>query len=447
MEKRDVIIIGGGPAGRSVVHALHKAGFSGSVTLIKNEEVNVNRCAIPYGISQEKPIMAFQIPNSLISDFGAELLIDEVSALDTTARRIKTAGGLEMRYQHLVLATGAQPLIPEIPGIETGNVVPVRSLADLERLRDLAQCSERVVVVGGGYIGVEAAVALRRTGIEVALVEMRPQILMATSEPEFIAPLANALKEQGVELFTGRRVESLDLEGGCVRAVRLDDGQTLKANFVVMAAGVFPDTRLAEASGIRCSRYGVVTDDYLRTSAGNIYAAGDCAEKKSFITGNPAAGEFGTNAVFMGKVVARNILGKPARFPGIINSNVSTVFDWSIGSAGLIEEAAVTQGIKAVSGIGESLDRYPMMAGASPVRIKLVFNRETRKIIGGSVLRRDRCAAANVDFISLAIQTGATIEDVAQYQYSTHPELAAKPSDNFFVFAALDAERKEFATA
>lgn len=447
MEKRDVIIIGGGPAGRSIVHALHKAGCPGSVTLIKSEELNVNRCAIPYGISQEKPATAFQIPNSLISDFGAELLIDEVSALDTTARRVKTAGGLEMGYQHLVFATGAQPLIPHIPGAEAGNVVPVRSLADLERLRELTPCSEKVVIIGGGYIGVEAAVALKHAGLEVSLVEMRPHILTATTEPEFIAPLENALKEQGVDLLTGRKVQSFDLTEGCARAVRLDDGQTLKAHFVVMAAGVLPDTRLAEASGIRCSRYGIVTDDYLRTSAGNIYAAGDCAEKKSFITGNPTAGEFGTNAVFMGKVVAQNILGNPARFPGIINSNVSTVFDWAVGSAGLIEGAAATQGLKVVSGVGESLDRYPMMAGASPVRVKLVFNRETRKIIGGSVLRRDRCAAANVDFISLAIQKGATIADIAQYQYSTHPELAAKPSDNFFVFAALDAERKEFAAS
>ncbi|MDD3603920.1 MAG: FAD-dependent oxidoreductase [Kiritimatiellae bacterium] len=443
MEKKDVIIIGGGPAGRSVVHMLHKAGFPGSVTLIKNEEINVNRCAIPYGISHEKPTTAFQIPNALISDFGAELLIDEVSILDTTARRVKTAAGLEMRYQHLVLATGAQPLIPKIPGGEAGNVVPVRALADLERLRDLTPCSKKAVIVGGGYIGVEAAVGLRRAGLEVALVEMQPHILMATAEPEFIAPLENALKEQGVKLLTGRRVESFELTEGCASAVRLDDGQALKANFVVMAAGVLPDTRLAEASGIRCSRYGIVTDDYLRTSAGNIYTAGDCAEKKSFITGNPAPGEFGTNAVFMGKVVARNILEKPTRFPGIINSNVSTVFDWAIGSAGLTEAAASAQGIKAVSGIGETLDRYPMMAGASPVRVKLVFNRETRKIIGGSVLRRDRCAAANVDFISLAIQKGATMEDISQYQYSTHPELAAKPSDNFFVFASLDAEKKD----
>jgi NADH dehydrogenase len=180
-------------------------------------------------------------------------------------------------------------------------------------------------------------------------------------------------------------------------------------------------------------------DRYLRTTADGVYAAGDCAEKKSFITQKPTRGEFGTNAVFMAKVVAQNILGGNKAFTGVINANATSVYDWSLGSAGLTEKMATDAGFSVVSGYSEVMDKYPMMDGVSSIRTKLVFERESRRLIGGSVMRKGTGTAQNVDFMSLAIQMGATREDLLSYQYATHPELAAKPSDNTYAFAARDA--------
>jgi NADH dehydrogenase len=153
-------------------------------------------------------------------------------------------------------------------------------------------------------------------------------------------------------------------------------------------------------------------------------------------------GVFGTNAVFMSIVVAANILGKKTTFPGIINANASSAFEYTFGSAGLIAKMAEREKLDYVVGESDVMDMYPMMDGMSIIKTKLVFDKSSRKLIGGSVLRKGHCVAANVDFISFAIQMGATIEDILKYQYATHPELAAKPSDNTYMFAAQDALKK-----
>ena len=446
MGKRDVVIVGGGPAGRVIVHILHAQKRGLSVTLIKDEDINVNRCAVPYGVSSTKPIEKFQIPNALVTDFGAELVIDRVEKISPVQKEVRTRKGKTFSYNHLVLATGSRPLVPSIPGVDAETVTPVRSLKDLSLLRQYAAKGKQAVIVGGGYIGVEVAVVLRQMGLEVAIVEMLPKILMATTEPEFIDKIENTLTERGVTLLTNKRVVEFEHANGGSLKIKLDSGEAIFADFAVLSVGVVPNIELASAAGIKTSRMGIVTDQHLRASAERVYACGDCAEKKSFITGEPARGEFGTNAVFMAKVVGQNILGRNKAFPGVINANAATVFDWSLGSAGLTEKMAQEAGIDTLTGYSEVLNKYPMMDGVSPIHTKLVFDRSTLNLIGGSVLRKGTGAAQHTDFMSFAIQMKATLDDLLIHQYATHPELAAKPSDNTCVFAAEDAADKRFAS-
>ena len=442
MEKRDVVIIGGGPAGRVIVHSLHSADPNLSITLIKDEEINVNRCAVPYGISNKYPIEKFQIPNTLVTDFGAELVIDQATRIDALNRQVQTRNGKVFQYGNLVLATGSRPLVPKIPGIDSELITPVRYLSDLERLREFASKGKRAVVVGGGYIGVEIAVELSEMGLDVGIVEMLPKVLMATTEPEFVDPLEQLLKDHGVKLFTGKKVVSFEQRSADEIVINLDGDESITADFVVLSVGVILNTELAAEAGLEVSPLGIKTDEYLRTSDEHIYASGDCAEKRSFITGKPCRGEFGTNAVFMSRVVAQNILGNRKKFPGVINASATTVFGWGLGQAGLTEKMAQEEGLKVVSGTSKVPDKYPMLEDVAPITTKLLFDSETRKLIGGGVLRKGFGAAQSSDFISLAIQLGATIEDILNYQYATHPEQAAKPSDNSYTFAARDAANK-----
>jgi NADH dehydrogenase len=442
VKKRQVVIIGGGPAGRTIVHMLHTSDQNMSVTLIKDERINANRCAVPYGISDEKPLEKFQIPNALVTDYGAALVIDRVARIDTINKAVFMAAGDRYPYDDLVLSTGSRPVIPPIPGVEGKNISAVRSIKDLSFLRQRASTGKRAVVVGGGYIGIEVAVALKQMGLEVTVVEMLPTILMATTEPDFIGQVADELAEKGVRLLTNEKVVEFVHPSADKVVVKLGSGESLATDFVVLSVGVAPNTELAAQAGIKTSRLGICVDKHMQTDAKDVYACGDCAEKTSFVTGQPTRGEFGTNAVFMAKTVARNLLAKKKTFPGVINANVTAVYEWSLGSAGLTEQMARDAGIDIVAGYSEVLSKYPMMNQVDTIRTKLVFNRNNRKLVGGCVLRKGNCSAHNVDFISFAIQMGATMDDLVDYQYATHPELAAKPSDNIYVFATKNALAK-----
>ena len=381
MEKRDVIIVGGGPAGRLIVHTINASDRKMSVTLIKDEKVNVNRCAIPYGISEEKPVGKFQISNGLITDFGAELVVDRVAKIDPEVNQIHTGSGKSYEYKYLVLATGSRPVVPPIPGIEAYNITSVRSIDDLSQLRLFASKAKRAVVVGGGYIGLEVAVVLRQMEIDVTLVEMLPKILMNTTEPEFIGLIEKTLAENDLRVLANEKVVEFKHKADGSVDVNLGNGDVLAADFVVLSAGVTPNTELAAQAGIATSRLGIRTDKNMRTSVPNIYACGDCVEKQSFITGEPTRGEFGTNAVFMARVAAQNILDNDAKFPGVINANASAIYDWSLGSAGLTEQMARDADIDVVTGYSEVNDKYPMMDNVDVVRTKLVFNRSSQKLI------------------------------------------------------------------
>jgi len=442
MKKRQVVIIGGGPAGRTIVHLLHGSSQKMSVTLIKDEKINANRCAVPYGIPDVKPLEKFQVPNALVTDFGAKLVIDRVEKIDTDKKQIVTSVGDGYPYDDLVLSTGSRPVIPPIPGVDGKNITAVRSIKDLSLLRQLASTGKRAVVVGGGYIGIEVAIVLKQLGLDVTVVEMLPTILMATTEPEFIERVNEELSERGVHLLTNEKVVEFAHPSTNRVEVKLGSGESLAAEFVVLSVGVVPNTELAVQAGIKTNRLGICVDKHMRTDAEGVYACGDCAGKTSFVTGQPTRGEFGTNAVFMAKTVAHNILGKKKTFPNVINANVTAVYDWSLGSAGLTEQMAREAGIDVVTGYSEVLSKYPMMDQVETIRTKLVFNKANARLVGGSVLRKGDCTAHMVDFISFSIQMGATMEDLSTYQYATHPELAAKPSDNIYVFAVKDALNK-----
>ncbi len=439
---KKVVIIGGGPAGRLIVHAIHKSAEKFDVTLIKDEEINANRCAVPYGISDKKPIDKFCISNTLVTDFGAKLVLDYVESIDKKEQLVTTATGKKFTYDYLVMATGSQPFIPPIPNIDLKNIVNVRSKSDMEQMRGFAQQYKKCVVVGGGYIGIEVAVVLKELGIEVTVVEMQPHVLLMTMDDDFAETIEAHIIDKGVKVINNTQVTAFEGQDGNVSGVVLDNGDVLSADFVIVSVGVKPNISLAEKTGITTSRFGIVVNEQMETNVKNIYSAGDCAEKKSFVTGNPSMGEFGTNAVFMAKVAAANIMGNPATFPGIINANASSAFEYTFGSAGLIAKMAEREGLDFVVGESEVMAMYPMMDGVNMIQTKLVFDKKSHKLIGGSVLRKGHCSAGNVDFISFAIQMGATIEDIIKYQYATHPELAAKPSDNTYMFAAQDALKK-----
>jgi len=439
MKKSDIIIIGGGAAGIVAVNTIHALNPNLSLTLIKDEEVLVNRCSIPYGIGGEKEIENYVVPNGSITGTGADLVIGRVDKVNKGKKEVILQTGEIYGYGQLLLATGSRPLLPPLPGIESEKILVVRSLRDLERLRASARSGRKALIVGGGYVGVELATELQQLGLTVSLVEMQERILLATTEPEFIGEVEQMLDRNGIRVMTGRKVTEFEHDTREMVAARLDDGTVIEADFVVISAGVVPNMELAQQAGIETSPLGIITDSALRTSDKDIFAAGDCAQKHAFVTGRPIRGDFGTNAVSMGKVAGQNLAGMDVSFMGIINANVSSIYDTGFGSAGFTEAEARKAEFDVAVGLSETLDRYPMIDGAASFRTKLIFDRTSRVLIGGSVMKQGKGVAPHIDLISLAIQKKTTLEEFLCHQYATHPHLAVVPTENSCLTAAMNA--------
>ncbi|KAJ5067287.1 NADH oxidase [Anaeramoeba ignava] len=447
--KRDFIIIGGGPGGIVTAHVIkfmtQMMGKQLSVLIIKDEEKLVNRCAIPYGMGEKIPADDFLIPLEMFTS-AAELKIDTVTKILPEESKVVTKSGEEFEYTNLLIATGASPFVPPIDLIDSKNILKVRDYENFEKMRELTKNAEKkkVVVIGGGYIGIEMACGYADIGFDVTVVEMLSHVMQITTDSEFTEIIEKELTDHKINLKLGQKLTGFvksEKNPDYVSHVILDSGEKIEADIVVLSIGVRPNTKLAADCGIEVSKFGIVTNEHLQTKYPNIYAVGDATQKKSLITQKPTVCQFGTTAIFMGKVVANNILGIKKECKGVINSYCTKIFDWGIGGAGVSEEQAKAEGFDYVVGFSKVEDKYPML-NPSPLITKLVFNKKDMKLIGGCSMKKGDSAAHLSDWFSLGMQKGITLEDVIDFQYSTHPELNSKPSFNMYVAAAQDAWMK-----
>jgi len=317
-------------------------------------------------------------------------------------------------YDKLILATGSVAKVPPIPGRELAGVTTLTSLADADRLRELAEAGKGkpAVIVGGGLIGMESCEALVTAGLDVTVVEALPTILSFV-DPELALIVEKHARSKGARIVTGVGIAEILGEGGAVTGVRLADGRELPAALVVMAIGVAPNTALAKAAGLALGKSGgIVVDAHMRTSDPDIYAAGDCVEVKNRLTGQPMHAPFGDLANLEGRVAGENaVLGDVATFPGTIGSGICKVFDCAAASTGLSERRAREAGFEVVTAVNASPDK-PGFMGAKPVVSKLIAEAGTGRILGfacvglGNVNRQ----AAEM---AMAILGGLTVDDVA----------------------------------
>jgi NADH oxidase (H2O2-forming) len=451
-EQVDVLVIGGGPAGRTVARTIRKKRSDMTVTVIKEDEVNPNRCVIPYIYDDTVPVPKGMIPNTLVTEVGASLRVGRVESIDSEGKRVTLQGGDVIEYGHLVLAMGSTPIIPEIAGVELEGVLVVRTTSDVEALMKAREGAKRAVVIGMGLIGAEVAASLRRAGLEVTGIDMLTHCLGAALDDDFAERADAALRgkdQSGVKLELGRQVEAiLGDEQGRVRAVKTD-GCEFSADMVVLAVGVRPAQKLAEQAGAEVGR-GIVTDAQQRTTLADVYAVGDCVQSRCMLSGRPRPSQLGTTAVIQAKVAARTILGKPAAFKGTLASWACQLEQLALGGIGLRPEEAKQAGFEIIVGESKTLSQYPQMPHVQTVHTRLVFEdprgtsdeaKAPMRLLGGQI-SGTFAVAGYLDLLSLAISKRLTAGDLAALQYATHPELAPKPSDNLIVMAAMDALTK-----
>lgn len=449
-----VVVVGGVAAGPKTASKIVRLRPDADVTVIeKGEFLSYAGCGLPYylsGVVEDQrelmstpvgvvrdPVFFQKVKNVHVLNHTEALEIDRASK--RVRARAADAGEQWLPYDKLVLATGAKPVIPPLPGINHRNVFTLHGVHDAIGMRAILRqgYAKDVVIVGGGLIGVEATEALVHTGCRVTVVEMLPQIL-GMLDWEMAKHVERHMESHGVRVLTSTRVTAI--EGtDAVTGVQTDSGH-ISADMVILAIGVRPNIALAQTAGLDIGTTGAIAvNDHMQTSDPDIYAAGDCVESRNLITGKPCYVPLGSTANKQGRVAAVNLCGGDDSFPGVLGATVCKVFDFSVARTGLTEAAARADGHNVETALNPSPDKAHYMPTAQNLMLKLVVDRASRRLLGAQALGPGD-GAKRIDVASIAITAGMTVDQIAKADLAYAPPFA--PAMDNIITAADIARNK-----
>ena len=434
-----LVVIGGDAAGMSAAAGARRRRSTDQLDIVafeRGRHTSYSACGIPYFVGD-----VVHNADSLVARSPEEhrakgidvRMRHEVIDIDTASKsvivrdldaRVDEPTELVEPYDQLVIATGATPYRPALPGLDAAGVYGVQTLDDGIRLRSLVdeQKPKHVVIVGSGYIGIEMAEALLRRDLVVTVICPQPAP-MSSLDPDMGALIADAMRGLGIGLHLGEPVVSFDVEHGHVVAAHTADDR-FPADFVVLGTGARPNVALAEAAGIEIGPTGgIVTDDHQRTSADGVFAAGDCVETRHLVTGAPVAIALGTHANKQGRVVGINATGGDAVFPGVVGTAVTQLCELEVARTGLDEHEAAQAGLDAFPTVIDGTSRAGYYPDPAPLRVKLVTERGTGRLLGGQIVGREG-AAKRIDVLATCIWNRMTVEEIISLDLGYAPPLS-----------------------
>ena len=443
MRTADVVVVGGSAAGLCAALTARKHYPDKSIMLIRKEKQVLIPCGIPYIFGTVGKPENNLIPDGVFEKNNIELLMENVEQLMPEQKMVKLSSGETVAYDKLVLATGSDPLVPPIPGIDKKNVFSVKKdTTYLQSLLDTLKDVKNLVILGCGFIGVEFADECRKNrDIDITVVEMLDQCLKIAFGEEVCKcchEIEQILINEDINIITGSRlVEVLGDEQ--ITGVKLDDGTVVPADVLIVGIGVKPNATLAQDAGLETGRLGIVVDTTMRTSDPNIYACGDCASKFSFFTGQPSGLKLASIAATEARIAGANLFGTSRKNIGVVGVFSTAVNGLTVGCAGMSSKGAKECGFEVATGEAEAPDKHPAgMPGMSKLWVRLTFNRINGELLGGSV-RGGASAGELVNTISACIQNRMTADDIATFQLGTHPAVTASPIAYQLVNAAENA--------
>ena len=428
-----IVIVGGVAAGANAAVRARRLSESASITIFERGPfVSFANCGLPYyvgGEIEDRNKLTVQTPASLTERFGLTVhVLHEVIKVFPDLKEIEVRDLVKgethrVQYDELILATGAAPLKPSIPGIDSPLLFTVRDIPDVDRIKEsmAAKKWKRVVVLGGGYIGLEMIEQLHRIGAEVTLIQSLPQV-MQQIDPELAALIHDELRAHGVKLILGDAVESIEKhENGCALTVVTKSGAREEADVGIIALGVRPETTLAANAGIRLGdRGGIKVDDQLRTSHPNIWAAGDCIEVQDWITRAWSLIALAGPANRQGRTVANNIFGKEDRYDGTLGTAVIRVFRLTVACTGANERSLTRAGIRYQAVHLHPNSHAGYYPGAKPIALKVLFSPDNGKLLGAQAVGEDG-VERRIDIIATAIKGGLTAPDLVDLELCYAP--------------------------
>jgi len=372
-------------------------------------------------------------------------VLHEVDEIDAAGRRVRvrdlTSGRSRWEsYDQLLIATGAVPICPDLPGSDAIDICGVNTLEsglEIRRRLDTGDI-KRAVVVGGGYIGLEMAEALVRRGLEVSLIDRSSQV-MGTLDEDMGALVSQALRDSGVTLHLEEELRSFQTADGKVTGI-VTDKRTLPADMVILGLGVRPNTALAKAAGIPLGEKGAIrVNPRMETGIAGIWAAGDCAESFHLVSRRPFFIALGTVANRHGRVAGINLGGGYATFPGVLGTAVTKICQVEVARTGLQEKELGELGIEWVSAVIKSRTKAGYFPGAGEITVKVLAERGSGRLLGGQIVGMEG-SAKRIDTLATALHAGFTVEEMINLDLGYAPPFS--PVWDPVVIAAREAAKK-----
>ena len=385
-------------------------------------------------------------PDTKLVGAGVNTIIGRVTAVDPKGKKVLLSGGKEMAYDKLVLGVGSSPVMPPLPGKDLDGVFVLRSLRHADCMRQFLsdRKPKRLVFVGAGFVSLESAIMLKHAhpDSEITVIEALGYPLPTMMDPELGNRVGDFLEDNGIKVRMNTRVVEILGQNGAVSGVKLGSGEVVGAEMLFVNVGARPNTDLASDAGLEMGQYGVKVNQFLETSDPSIMAAGDCVDNIHFVTGRPNPGALRGPAVIMGRLVAKRLAGYEIPFPGILNACACSLIDLNIAATGLNEQQARDEGFEPVSATVDSRSKHGMIPNMKPWTLKLVFDKNSRKLIGGQIVSGDIPPVKEIDAISALILGGKTVEDITVFMAAGNPDCSSEPSLEPIAIAGEQALQK-----
>lgn len=431
---KHLIIIGGVAAGMKAAAKARRESPAMKITVITDEQyISYAGCGMPYFIGDiirdskklilREPIYFKNMHNITVLTRHLATAIDTMSK-QVRARDIERGQELVFDYDKLIIATGAQPIVPPLPGISLNNIFTLRTIDDTLKIRAFVDSGQvkNAVIVGGGLIGMEMVENLVLRGIKVTVVELLDQILPPLDK-DMASIVQKYLMGKGIEIITSDGVKSFEGNDNTVIKV-ITDKRQLPADMVILSIGIKPNIKLAQESGIEIgTARAIKVNERMETNIPGVYAVGDCAENIHLVTGKPAWIALGSTAAKMGRVAAINATGGSDTFRGVLGTLIVKIFELNVGKVGLSEREAVKEGFLVESAIVPAGDKAHYYPETRDIIIKLIADKTTKKLLGAEIVG-EGVVDKRIDIIATALTFGATVDQISKLDLAYAPPYA-----------------------
>ena len=386
-------------------------------------------------------------PDAMFENAGITNIIEKVTQVDTEKKKVVMSNGASIDYDKIILGTGSVPVIPPIEGIDLEGVLSLRTAVDAEKIKRFMEEKKpkNLVFIGAGFINLELGALLSEMKpdyYKMTVIEFLDYPLPLMLDPELAAKIEKYLIEKGFNMMMASKATKILGSDGMVTGVELETGETIDADMVMLSVGTRPNLELAKDMNLELGKFGIKVNKYLETSNPDVIAAGDCVEKNHFVTKKPAPSQLRGPAVIQGRLAAKTLAGYKIEFPGILNNSAVRIFDKYIAATGFTDEQAQKEGFETVSTTVDSRSKHGMIPGVKPWTIKLVFDKKTKRLIGGQIISDSDAAVKEIDTVNALILGEKTIPELTTLMCAGNPDCSSEPSLEPITIAAEQALQK-----